>query len=202
MDDSKIFDQKYTEYLSQIKDFDFSKKAEVLGIQKRNQSYIFEFFNRQIAFDGNDFTDIEGREVTIAVKMVLCRYVLMCPQKISKSSNKLVTFREFSNAGPLYSSFSANTGKIIETMFSGRLEALTSRCAKLGGTIMETNSYDLCVRFRALHRIPIILNFNDTDERMPAKTVFLYHDNAETFLDLECLTLTCTYLTGMLLQNK
>jgi hypothetical protein len=202
MEDSKIFDKKYTEYLSQIKDFDFSKKIEILGIQKRDQLFIFEFFNRQIAFDGNDFTDIAGDEVTFAVKMILCKYLLMCPEEICESSNRLVTFREFANAGPLFSSFTANTNKIIETSFSGHLEKLKTQCLKLGGIIMETKSYDLSVRFRALRRVPVILNFNDTDELMPAKVTVLYHDNAEIYLDPECLSIICTYLTGLLIQNK
>ncbi|MCD4677109.1 MAG: DUF3786 domain-containing protein [Desulfobacula sp.] len=202
MEDSKIFDKKYNEYLSLIKGFNFSKKAEILGIQKRNQLFVFEFFNRQIAFDLNDFTDIAGDKVTFAVKVVLCKYLLMCPEKISKSANRLVTFREFANAGPLFSSFTANTNKIIETTFSGQLEKLKTRCLKLGGTIMENKSYDLSVRFRALHRIPIILNFNNKDELMPATAAFLYHDNAQNYLDLQCLTITCTYLTGQLIQSK
>ncbi|MCK5163412.1 MAG: DUF3786 domain-containing protein [Desulfobacula sp.] len=202
MEDSKIFDKKYNEYLSLIKGFDFLKKAEILGIQKRNKLFIFEFFNRQIAFDLNDFTDIAGDKVTFAVKVVLCKYLLMCPETISKSANRLVTFREFANAGPLFSSFTANTNKIIETTFSGQLEKLKTRCLKLGGTIMENKSYDLSVRFRALHRIPIILNFNDKDELMPATAAFLYHDNAQNYLDLQCLTITCTYLTGQLIQSK
>jgi len=201
MDDSKIFDKKYNEYLSQLREFPFSQKAAILGVQKRNQSYVFEFFNRRIAFDRNDFKDLSGEEVTFAVKVVLCKYLLMCPEKVSESSNRLVTFREFANAGPLFSSFTANTGKIIETTFSGQLEKLKARCANLGGTVVETKSYDLSIRFRALHRVPIILNFNDTDELMPAKAGFLYHDNAENYLDLECLTITCTYLTGLLIQS-
>ena len=202
MESSKIFDITYNDYLPQTKDFDFSKKAEILGIQKQNQSFMFEFFNRQIVFDRNDFKDITGKELTFAVKVVLCKYLLMCPEKISKSSNRLVTFREFANAGPLFSSFTANTNKIIETTFSGELETLKMRCRKLGGTMMETKSYDLSVRFRALPMIPIILNFNDKDELLPAKAGFLYHDNAETYLDLECLTITCTYLTGLLIQSS
>jgi hypothetical protein len=202
MESSKIFGATYNEYLSQLKDFDFSKKAEILGIQKQNQSFIFEFFNRKIVFDRNDFKDITGKELTFAVKVVLCKYLLMCPGKISKSSNRLVTFREFANAGPLFSSFTANTNKIIETTFSGQLETLKMRCQKLGGTMVETKSYDLSVRFRALPMLPIILNFNDKDEILPAKAGFFYHDNAQTYLDLECLTITCTYLTGLLIQTE
>ena len=202
MESSKIFDEKYQEYLPLIKNFDFTKKAEILGIQKQNQSFIFEFFNRRIAFDRKDFNDIAGNEVSFAVKVVLCKYLLMCPEKISENSNRLVTFREFTDAGPLYSNFTTNTGKIIETTFSGNLEKFKKQCLKLGGIIMETESYDLSVKFLALPRIPVILNFNDKDELMPAKAVFLYHDNADVSLDLQSLTITCTYLTGLLIQNS
>ncbi len=127
MENSKIVDKGYAKCLPQIKTIDFSRKAEMLGIQKQDQLFIFDFFNRQISFDGNDFIDIQGHEVTNAI-------------------------------------------------------------------------YDLSVDFRALPKVPIILNFNDTDELMPANAVFLYHDDAETYLDLESLTIICTYLTGLLIQ--
>lgn len=202
MENSRIFNEKYDDYLSQIKGFDITPKAQILGCQKRNQSFIFDFFNRQVVFNGNDFTDISGVNLTPAVKTVLCKYVLMCPQKTMEDSNRLITFREFTNAGPLFSYFTANTAKILETTFSGQLEKLKARCLELRGTIIETGSYDLSVRFRALQKIPVILNFNDADESMPAKAVFLYHDNAEHYLDLECLTITCTYLTGLLIKKE
>ncbi|MBL0716819.1 MAG: DUF3786 domain-containing protein [Desulfosarcina sp.] len=202
MENSKIFDEKYQEYLPLIKNFDFSKKAEILGIQTEDQSSSFKFFNRRIIFDRKDFNDVTGNEVTFAIKVLLCKYLLMCPEKISENSNRLVTFREFINAGPLFSYFATNTGKIIETTFSGNLEKLKKQCLKLGGIIMETESYDLSVRFLALPRIPVILNFNDKDELMPAKAVFLYHENADVYLDLQSLTITCTYLTGLLIQSR
>jgi hypothetical protein len=36
---------------------------------------------------------------------------------------------------------------------------------------------------------------------LPANAAFLYHDNADTYLDLESLMVTCTYLTGQLIQT-
>jgi hypothetical protein len=95
-----------------------------------------------------------------------------------------------------------NTAKIIQTNFSNRSEALSRRCLKLGRTILTHQSYDVSVRFRALSKIPIILNFNDADELMPANAGFLYRDTAAAYLDLQCLTITCTYLTGLLIQNS
>jgi len=66
---------------------------------------------------------------------------------------------------------------------------------------MKNVSYDLSVRFKALSRIPIILNFNDKDDMMPANAGFLFQDNADKYLDLECLSIICTYLTGQLIQQ-
>jgi hypothetical protein len=114
----------------------------------------------------------------------------------------MVTFREFSNAGPLFSRFSENTGQIISTSFSGQADKLKLRCQRLGATLIETASYDLNAAFKALNNVPIFLNFNDADDLMPANTVFLFHDEAESYLDLECLTIVCTYLTGLLIRGR
>ncbi len=71
MKDSKIFRKKYRDCLPHIKAIDLSKKVEILCIQKQDQLFILDFFNRQISFDGHDFIDIQGYEVTDAVKIVL-----------------------------------------------------------------------------------------------------------------------------------
>jgi hypothetical protein len=201
MNDPKTFEQKYNECFSSVNKINFFKKAEILGIRKNNESLIFDFFNQQIIFSCDGIHDIKGQPLTYAVKNVLCQYLLMCPDAIYESSNKLVTLREFSDSGPLFSSFTANINKIIETTFSGKLENLKNRCHALGGTIRKNVSYDLSVGFKALSRIPMILNFNDKDDMMTASTVFLFHDDADKFLDLECLGILCTYLTGRLIHR-
>jgi hypothetical protein len=162
---------------------------------------VIDFFNRKILVSKKDIMDAEGGELPPAVKVLALKYLLLCPDHVCETTHKLVTFREFSNAAPLFSSFTANTAKIIETTFSGNFTRLRQHCARLGGTLVETAAHDLSVRFRALHRIPIILNFNDEDETLPANASFLYHDNADNYLDLESLMVTCTYLTGLLLQT-
>ncbi len=202
MDNSKIFTEVYPDLLYRVKPMDLSQKLKILGISKRGTLFFFDFFNRRLVFDGDDFFDTAGADLTTAVKVVLCTYLLMSPEKEPKSDGRLVTFREFSDAGPLFLRFTENTAKIIQTSFSNRIEALRRRCLKLGGTILANQSYDISVRFRALPKIPMILNFNDTDELMPASAGFLYYDTAVTYLNLQCLTITCTYLTGLLIRNS
>ncbi len=200
MNNSKIFDQKYDECMSQIQAIDLSKTADILGGRYKNNSLMFDFFNRRIVVHKDGIKDIDNIEITFAIKFLLCQYILLCPEKLPEKSSKLVTFREFKNSGPLFSRFTSNTNKIIETSFSGNIEKLRKQCLKLGGVIVETANYDLCVRFKALHRIPIIMNFNDKDDLMPAQAGFLYHGDAQEYLDLECLSITCTYLTGQLIN--
>ena len=178
-----------------------SKTEKILGIQQNNGSLIFDFFNQQITFSQGNIHNNNGQSLTDMVKDVLYQYLSNCPDQIYDGSDKLVTLREFSGSGPLYSNFTANTGKIIETTFSGRLDALTKQCLTLGGIIMENASYDLSIRFQALSKIPIILNFNDIDDMMPANAIFLFHDNADKYLDLKGLGILCTYLNGQLIQQ-
>ena len=198
----QVFDEKLKACTLDFQEFVFSpEKAEILGARLAGESFVIDFFNRRIVVSKQGVMDAQGQDLTPAIRVLLLKYLLLCPDHLHKTTHKLVTFREFSNAGPLFSSFTANTAKIIETSFSGNIEKLKARCNRLGGTFVETASHDLSVRFRALHRIPIILNFNDREEMLPANASFLYHDNADTYLDLESLMVTCTYLTGLLIQT-
>ncbi|MCK5098362.1 MAG: DUF3786 domain-containing protein [Desulfobacteraceae bacterium] len=211
MQDSIIPDQKPNHDVFEINNIDLIKTVKILGIQHANgknaggqnaESLIFDFFNQKIRFSQDDFHDIKDKPLTNAVKNVFYQYLLKCPDSICESSNKLVTLREFPDSGPLFSRFTANTNKIIETTFSGQLDNLKNQCFKLNGIIMSNASYDLSVRFKALSKVPIILNYNDKDDMMPASAVFLFHDNdANNFLDLKSLGTLLTYLTGQLIQQ-
>ena len=180
---------------------DFSKTAEVLGVEQKNDSLIFNFFNQQIVFSEDKIYNIEKQPLTDLVKDILYQYLSNCPDQICDDSSQLATLREFSESGPLYSRFTANTGKIIKTTFSGQLDNLTKQCLTLGGIIVENTSYDLSIKFQALSKIPIILNFNDYDDMMPANAIILFHDNADKYLDIKGLGVLCTYLTGQLIRQ-
>jgi hypothetical protein len=61
-------------------------------------------------------------------------------------------------------------------------------------------SYDLSVRFKALPKLPVILQFNDADEILPANSTLLFYEDAQEYLDLRSLAVIGTYLTGLLIQ--
>jgi len=66
---------------------------------------------------------------------------------------------------------------------------------------LSNASYDLNIQFKALPKIPVILQFNDTDEIFPAQAVFLFYDDAVQYLDLRSLAGIITYLTGLLISS-
>lgn len=166
-----------------------------------DSSFVFDFFNRKIKSSKDEFHALDEKPLTDAVKNVFYQYLSQHSDSIFQTSNTLVTLREFSDSGPLFSRFTANINKIIETTFSDQVDNLLNQCRKLSGTIIDNASYDLSMRFKALSRIPIILNFNDKDDMMPANAVFLFHDNAHNYLDLKGLGTLLTYLTGQLIQQ-
>ncbi len=198
--DGKDFNKKVHSIMEQISDIDIASKLDILGLQKRDSISIFNFFDRRFEFNGKEFVDPTGNKISLAVQTVLLTYLLQCPEKKPNVAGKLVSFREFADSGPLFSRFCENTGKIIETTFSRNIDSLRAQCLKLGGNEIETNTYDLSIRFRALPKVPVFLNFNDKDEMLPANAGFLYYENANKYLDLESLMITCTYLTGCLIR--
>ncbi len=199
MKNSKTFEQKYNNSFLMIRDIGLLANSDISDIRQHNGSTKLDFFNQKIILSDDGVNSTGSETLTMALKYLICQYLQKFNESACESSNRLVTIREFADGGPLYSSFTSNTGKILETSFSGNIERLKQRCLSLGGIIMENPSYDLSVRFKALSRVPVILNFNDIDEFMPASSVFLFHDNAISYLDLECLTIICTWLTGQLI---
>ncbi len=94
-------DQELDEYLSLVRALDLDAMLEILGIQKRSQAYLLEFFNRPILFDNHGFMDLSQKAITVSVKKVLCEYLIQCPKALFEPSDRLVTFREFPDSGPL-----------------------------------------------------------------------------------------------------
>jgi hypothetical protein len=134
------------------------------------------------------------------VSVVLCCYVLQCPET-PPAPGDWVTYREFKDAGPLTGYYTANTNKIIETTFAGDLAALTVACRRAGGRFVEAASFDVAVIFDLLPRIPVYFRFNDRDEEFPAQSSILFRRSAESYLDMECLAIGGTFLTGLLINQ-
>jgi len=200
MQRSPVFEETYRNYLQQLENIDYICRAETLGAGINGRALEIPMYDKVYRVSDRSIDDVDGGSVTPAVQVILCKYVLMCPHEVSVAEDKLMTYREFQNAGPLISYFTTNTNKTIETTFAGRLDDLRKQAHRLGGYVQENESYDLSVEFSALPRIPVIVNFNDRDDLFPAACSILYRASAERFLDMECLAMTGTLLAGKLIS--
>lgn len=202
MQRSAVFEQTFQDYLKEIEQIDLSRRNDMLGVHLDRGGLVIPLYDRKYRLSADGIEAYTGSPDNPAVRVILCKYVLMCPQELPRIPERLMTYREFKGAGPLTSYFTANTNKILETTFSNKLDLLRERSLRMGGTVIDNEAYDFSVQFDALPRIPVFVNFNDRDEMFPAACSILYRASAEHFLDMECLAMTGTLLAGTLVGSK
>lgn len=200
MNKSKVFEETYDKYMSQIRDIDLTPRAERLGAEPAGDTLIIPFYDRLFRISIDGVFDETGNRTNFAISVVLFQYVFSCPAEIPIAGD-WVTFREFKDAGPLAGYFTSNTNKIIETTFSGNPEAIQYACKKLGGRLLDDPSWALSVEFDMLPRIPIRLRFNDKDDEFPAQCSILFRQSAESYIDMESLAIGGTYLISTLTKG-
>lgn len=200
MQKSSVFDQAYHQYLAEILTIDYLARADMLGVERNDESLLIPLYDKVYLLSGKGIGAQDGTPVTPAVNVILSKYVLLCPTELAPIPDRLMTYREFKDAGPLISYFTTNTNKTIESHFAGTISSLKERALQLGAVLLQHDSYDLSLQFHALPRIPVILNFNDRDDMFPATCSILYKLSAEQFLDMECLAMTGTLLAGKLIK--
>lgn len=143
-----------------------------------------------------------GQEAAAAVGLVLCQYVLRFPWQMPLPG-KRVSFREFEGAGPLMVSFANNTHKTICSTYGRDRQALQSAAQRLGGVeVEEKHNFDLFLRFPALPHIPIFLQFNACDECFPSSASLMFQQSAQSYLNLQALSILATYFTGLLISSE
>ena len=196
---SRIFAETYQGYLAEIRKIDFLARAPILGVVEADGALIIPLYDRCYTFTAQGIA--ESKALTPALQVMICKYILSCPEQLPASEGELVTYREFKDAGPLISYFTTNTNKTLESAFAGNTETLRQRALTIGGKVRSSEVYDLSLEFYAFPRIPVYLNFNDRDDTFAAACSILYRSSAALFLDMECLALTGTLLTGKLLDG-
>lgn len=201
MEKSSVFEQTYQNYLAEIRNIDYLSRADLLGVETDGVALIIPLYDQTYSVSGESIEVLEHGKVNDAVRVVLAKYVLTCPDTLVAAPGQWVTYRDFKDAAPLVSSFTTNTNKTIETHFSGKLDLLRERCQSLGGVSQPSESYDFSVMLNALPKIPVMLNFNDADDLFPAGCTVLYRESVRHYLDMECLAITGTLLAGKLLKS-
>lgn len=212
MDQLKISEERLDQILNSISTDLLDSYYQDLGGRKTDGRYSFVLFDHRLLYDTetHQFQDFDNCPITLAIKTVVSSYMQVGLESVRKAASaepekdekgqRLVTLRELSQGGPLVSNFTTNTAKTIEQSFTGKTGLLEEKCQALGGLPLTMAGYDISYRFNALPKVPVLLNFNDVDDGMPAQAGFLFRENALNFLDEIALGILCTYLTGRLIS--
>lgn len=196
MEKPSVFNETYQNYLDQIDRIDLDSRAEILGGYIEKDEMVLSFFNQPYRISSRGIADPSGKQPAMGIRVVLLKYVLLCPN-IPSLDKEWVSYRDFKNTAPLVHSFVNHTERPIVRNFSNRLENLEAACKKLGGRDPGLDlNYQLIMKLYPLPKVPLLLLFDDADEEFPAQCKVLFERRADHYLDPECLA-----IIGMLLND-
>jgi hypothetical protein len=191
-----VFKETYQNYLDQIGKIDLDSRAEKLGGRVEKDELVLSLFGRPYRISSRGITDPSGIQPPMGICVVLCKYLLLCPDMPSLDK-EWVSYRDFKDSAPLVHSFVNHTEQPIARKFSNRLEDLEVACKKLGGRDPGLDlNYELIMKLYPLPKVPVLLLFDDVDEEFPAQCKVLFERRAEHYLDPECLA-----IIGMILND-
>lgn len=201
MEKASIFEKIYRNYLTQVASLDLSGKTDILGIRVQENKISVFLFQREFLITPEEIMDDKGSKPLHAVSVLLCRYLVLCPEAEPEIDSDWVSYKDFKDATPFVGGFVNNTEKAIAKNFSGKVKTLEEACSKLGGFhATDGLSYDLAMQIYPLPKIPLYLLFNDADEEFPAECRVLFERRAEKYLDMECLAIVGWLFTDYLMQ--
>lgn len=189
MEESDIFDKIYRTYLAGISSIDLEKAQKRLGIDAAEGVIRIPFFGGVYRVSSEGITDPFGHRPRHLVSVILCQYLLLCPQEEPPDS-EWVTYKDFKDAAPFVGGFRANAENPIAALFAGRLPELETAARSFTGRPVDIGiASDIALKFDALPKIPLLMLFNDRDEDFPAQCTLLFERRAESYLDMECLAM-------------
>ena len=189
MNKSSVFEETYANYLAQIAGLDFKKIADRLGAETVGDELIIPVFGKPIHVSAAGIRRPSGARPNFSVCVILFKYLLLCPD-YDPVGNDWVSFKDFKDSAPFAGAFVNYTEIPLAKYFSGRLNDLVTACQGIQGhPPPATFSYDLCMQFNALPKIPLLMLFNDADAEFPAQCAVLFERRAENYLDMECLAM-------------
>jgi hypothetical protein len=201
LQDTAVFDDIYRDYLDQVSRINLEGIKDALGIAVQGQEVVVPLFGTAFRVSSQGIADPLGRRPSHSVSVVLCKYLLMCPEH-EPTGTDWVAYRDFRDSGPFVHGFRANAEANISKTFSGRMAALERLSTEFAGRPSQDDyPGQLRMRFDALPRVPMLMLFNDEDEEFPSQCSLLFERRAQYYLDMECLAISGWILAEWLKQR-
>ena len=186
---NSVFEKTYKDYIAQVAEIDFKPIEQKLGVEVEGNDVTILLFGKPHKVSENGITNPEGKRPSLDKCVILCKYLLLCPDVYPKEK-EWVSFRDFKDSGPLTTYFANDVERAIAVYFEGRLDDMKEASKLLGGYLPDIEvTYDLSMQFDALPQVPVMLLFNDADDEFLAKSSVLFERRAEKYLDAECLAM-------------
>ena len=196
--DDSVFKETYSNYLNQISQLNLKDIEEKLGIQVYENEAIVKVFDESYRVSGNGIIGPLEKQASFSICIILSKYFLLCPD-LPACKKGWVSYRDFKDSGPLLKFYANDVERPIADLFSGKIDALKKAGKTLGGYPPTFElSYDFCMQFDVLPKIPLLLQYNDADKDFSATCSVLFQNDAENYLDAECLAMVGALLFARL----
>ena len=142
-----------------------------------------------------DVTAVEGLAPSMWEKVFLRIYLTRATG--DAPAGRWVALRELPNTASKVGEFERQAAKIANA-FADRPGALAEVAARHGGSVVESDSADRAVAFRALPRVELLLLFWEGDEDFPARASILLDGAVLDYLDQEAIVFLAESLADRL----
>jgi hypothetical protein len=194
------FDSTCTQYLIELEQINLFERGNALNLHIESNKIFLPFFSQVHFISKHGVLGPDGSAPTPAVATVLLEYVLR-NETVRPAAAEKISFRDLKGAGPLVTSFTGNTNRLIAQTFAGRLPDLEAACRDIRGEPAgDSTAADLFMRFKALPEVWLYLSFNDRDDDFPAQCNLLFNRSAEQYLTMKSLFVLGTSLVGSLIK--
>ena len=122
-----IFEETVRNYLAQVAQIHLAGIAETLAVTVEQGEALIPFFGKTYRVSGSGVFDDSGLEPIHAIRIVLCRYLLLAPPALPREGEDWVSYKDFRDAAPFVSGFVNNSERSIARNFSGRLGTAPGR---------------------------------------------------------------------------
>ena len=196
------YEKTYKDYIAQVGDVDFGSVADKLGAEVSGRDLIIPVFGKPYAVSVKGVKGPSGKAPTLDVSVILCKYVLMCPETIPEQDG-WASFRDLKDTGPLTVYYANDVERAIADRFSGKVDELEAATRRLGSMSPGMDvTYDVSARFAALPKVPLLMLFNDVEDQFPETCSVLMERRAESYLDAECLAMLGRLLATRLIRSS